>query len=149
MRVPEPRPMRRASTTQRECHVCGAPAFNVDGRFFLLDKLIRLWACDEHHCGDPTRTVETPEWAQRIIDTDTRRREAWRKHYTQDVEPERSESIKYLAPTGWGEPIPSPGRAHSFRWGETPGDVADPRPLPIDPRTMMIMRVTALERGMK
>lgn len=106
-----------------------------------------MWACDEHAAGDPLRTVEYPAAVKAQIAHEEDQRERMRKRYTLDVHPEKSESVKFLASTGHGDPLGF-NRAVSFRWGENPGDVSEgftPRELPA--RTKLVIRLKARERS--
>jgi len=139
------RPMAPVETT-RVCHHegCSEPAPHVDGRYMAGPRLVRVWACGGHYGGDPMRSVPVPDLVRDMAELMDAQHEKVRRYYTHDVAPEKSESVKFLASTGWGEPIGF-NRADSFRWGENTGDVLEPKPLPIPARTAMILRVKARE----
>ena len=134
--------------TSRVCRVagCGEWAWNLDGRYKAGFRTVRVWACDEHFHGDPLRIEPVPEMVAEVAALLEQYTENQRKRYTQDVTPEKSESVKVFAATGHGEPVRGPSRFASWRWGEQAGDVSGYVPKPHHTLSDMIL---AGRRAMK
>lgn len=100
--------------SSHECH-CGQPATFIDGYYLVNTRRVRVWVCAEHKLGFPTKQLPVPASIQVALDAEKAHLEKMRKHYTFGVEPEKSESVKFLAPTGHGEPL-FHDRVVSWRW---------------------------------
>lgn len=111
------RPMEEVPTT-RVCaeEGCDQPAHRVNGHYLVGSRQVRVWVCKDHESGDPFREVPPPYEVQYALDKEAEHLENMRKHYTRDVHPEKSESVKVLASTGFGVAYPV-DRIKSWRWG--------------------------------
>lgn len=106
-----------SSKTARTCwhEGCQNAAFNVDGKYLVGPRHVRVWACDEHFAGKPTRIVETPPEVIAALDAEEEHHAQMVNKYRY-VAPEKGESVKTLASTGYGKKYGF-DRAQSFRWG--------------------------------
>lgn len=98
-----------------ECH-CGENAVFIDGYYLVGQRRVRVWVCAEHKLGFPTKVLPVPAHIQAALDAEEEYLEKMRRTTRYNADSEDSESVKFLAPTGHGEPIPY-DRVAAWRWG--------------------------------
>lgn len=97
---------------------CGQPAVMVDGYYLVGSRRVRVWTCESCHSGLGPREVKPPAHIQAALDQEAEHLARLQKSYRMNVDTERGESVKYMAPTGTGK-MYMPSRAESWRWGTT------------------------------
>lgn len=104
-------------TTTRVCPEdgCGRPATLVTGHYLVEARRVRVWSCREHWSGNPQLVVPTPPSIAAAIRAEEEYRVEVMKKYRY-VGPEYGVSVKVLASSGHGEPIPG-DRVKAWRWG--------------------------------
>lgn len=95
---------------------CGQVAGYIQGAYFVGTKRVRVWVCLSHWEGKVTLVLPTPTDIQRAIDAEAAYYAEQNEKYRRNAAPERGESIKTLAASGHGTPIPG-DRVKSWRWG--------------------------------
>ena len=93
---------------------CDKPGRNVGGHYNVESRRVRVWVCDNHFVGNPNREVPVPASIQFAL----KREEAFLAQTRERMRyvPVTGRSIKTLAPSGHGEPIPG-DRVAQWRWG--------------------------------
>lgn len=110
--------MKPGVKTSRVCsrENCGREALYVTGYYLVGTRRVRQWTCLKHWSHNPQLVLPTPAWvvaAQRAEDEHLRERERWHRHH---APPSRGVSVKMIASSGHGEPIPG-DRVAAWRWG--------------------------------
>ena len=108
--VTDPRP------TDRVCAEpgCEEPGSHVGGKYVFENRHVRRWVCADHK---PEGLVVLPLPADLAYALEQEAIEVAKAEYKSRFRyTERTQSIKTLAPSGHGEPIPR-DRVKSWRWG--------------------------------
>lgn len=105
--------------TERVCSKdgCEKPGSYVTGYYLVVNRRVRVWTCVEHWSGNPQLVVPTPISILIAEKAEVAYHEQMVKKYRYNVAPERHESVKVLAATGIGKPLPY-DRVKAWRWGE-------------------------------
>ncbi len=108
-----------ARTTTTHVCMCGEPASNVDGFYTFNNRRVRVWSCDKHYSGNPLRELGLPTDLVAALQAEAEhlaeRERYYRFHRAEDGS-EHARSVKYMAPSGHGDPIPG-DRIAAWRWG--------------------------------
>jgi len=105
-------------STTRVCphEGCDRPAESVQGYYLVGTRRVRQWVCIKHWNRNPQLVLPTPPSILAAEKAEQEYREEMSKKYRTNVDPERGVSVKVLASSGHGLPIPG-DRVKAWRWG--------------------------------
>lgn len=109
--VTEPRPTTRVCAEQD----CDEPGTHVGGKYIFENRHVRRWVCQAHVPEGVPPILPLPADLVYALEMEaieqTKHEYKSRFRYT-----EKSQSVKTLAPSGHGDPLPY-DRVKSWRWG--------------------------------
>jgi hypothetical protein len=107
-------------TTTRACshEECENLGELVGGHYTYLGRRVRVWVCKSHAVANPLQELPMPADLQAGIDADLVHVEKMKKYYRDNphIDTDRGVSVKAMAPSGHGKPIPG-DPIKSWRWG--------------------------------
>lgn len=95
---------------------CNAAADKVQGFYLVAYRRVRVWVCSSHWQGDPLLALPTPPDILVALRKEQEFYDENAEQYRRNADPEHGVSVKVLASSGHGNPVPG-DRVKSWRWG--------------------------------